>query len=71
MRDDTHFSLRHGFVTEDASNVAQLFWATFENKLGLIMKPEDKALNYLTEVANPNHAICAFAANGELIGVAG
>lgn len=50
---------------------ARLFWCTFSDKLGRIMGPERKALQYLRRVIDPIHAFSAVSDDGKLIGVAG
>ena len=65
------FSIADGFPADQRDTVVGLFWSAFRRKLYPVMKPEDKALGFLAQVADPAHAISATAPDGSVIGVAG
>ena len=65
------FTIEHGFRPEHRDLAARLFWSAFKGKLGPIMRPEDKALRFLTQVIDPGYAISAVGEDGRLLGVAG
>ena len=71
MKDGLSFTVRRGFPPEARPEAARLFWQAFANKLGRIMRPEDRALRFLERVMDPEHAISAVAADGALLGMAG
>ena len=64
-------SINTGFGEDQRETVARLFWSAFKGKLGLVMNPEAKAIQFFASVADPTHAISATRADGTLIGVAG
>jgi hypothetical protein len=63
-----NYTISDGFPPSHNTIVAALFWDAFKNKLGLIMKPEAKALQFLEMVADPSHAISAVSSDGTLLG---
>jgi ribosomal protein S18 acetylase RimI-like enzyme len=63
--------IEHGFTDADRPQIAALYWEAFGAKLGRAMGPRDKALIFFHDALNPSHAICARAADGQLLGVAG
>ncbi len=65
------FQITNGFEADQKERVVELFWEAFKDKLYLVMQPEDKALGFLNAVVDPDHAICAVALDGTVIGVAG
>lgn len=65
------FHLADGFPADQRDKVVGLFWSAFRQKLHPVMKPEDKALDFLTQIADPAFAISALTPDGEVIGVAG
>ena len=50
---------------------ARLYWQAFGGKLGMVMGPEARALDYLRRAISPAHVICALDAAGQVVGVAG
>lgn len=68
---DATVTLVDGFPESDRDEVARMYWAAFGSKLRLILRPPDKAVDILAEALNPNFAIGARAAEGQLLGVAG
>lgn len=68
---EASFSIADGFPADQRDRVVRLFWASFRRKLYPVMKPEEKALSFLEQVADPGHAISAVLPDGSVIGVAG
>lgn len=64
-------TIERGFRDADRPLVATLYWGAFGAKLGHVMGPERKALAYFEAVLSPDHALCARARDGALLGVAG
>lgn len=60
-----------GFSESQRSVAAALFWQAFAAKLGSVMKPEALALQFLTRVVSPSHALSAITPDGNLVGIAG
>ncbi|MEL6337889.1 MAG: GNAT family N-acetyltransferase [Pseudomonadota bacterium] len=53
-------------------DAAVLYWQAFRPKLGAILGPEDRAVDFLTEVLDPAHCLSAICRrHGQLLGVAG
>lgn len=49
----------------------RLYWSAFSAKLGRLLGPDARALRLLGQVVQPDHALVALDAQGQLIGVAG
>ncbi len=64
-------TIRQGFSEAEKSHVAQLFWQAFSAKLGRIMGPDARALQFFNGCLNPNFALLARGEQGQLLGVAG
>lgn len=60
-----------GFPEAQRDRVARLYWQAFSGKLGLVLGPEARALDFLTPALRPSHAFCALDDDGRVIGVAG
>ena len=60
-----------GIPPHDRKRAAELYWEAFGAKLGKVMQPEARALAFIEEVMDGDHAICAHDAAGNLLGVAG
>ncbi|WP_377509101.1 GNAT family N-acetyltransferase [Octadecabacter sp. R77987] len=60
-----------GFPERDRARIAALYWEAFGQKLGRVMGPRDRALQFFEGVLDPAHAICAHDDSGGLLGVAG
>lgn len=71
MVSNPHLSIEDGLPAVHREAAAHLFWDAFKAKLSLVMKPESRALAYLASNIDPDHAISAVSAGGELLGVAG
>lgn len=65
------FSVIDGFQPSQRDRAIRLFWEAFKDKLHPVMKPEETALRFLNQVADPAYAISAVSPGGTLIGVAG
>lgn len=65
------FEISHGFSADERSTVAALYWEAFAAKLGRVMGPEPKALQFLEAQLDPDFALVARNDAGTVIGVAG
>jgi GNAT superfamily N-acetyltransferase len=65
------FRIELGLRPEHRNAAATLFWEAFRGKLAPVMRPESKAIAFLQNAVDPNHAISAVSVDGELLGVAG
>lgn len=63
--------IQQGIRPQDRRRASQLYWQAFGAKLQLPMGPETKALAFVERVLDPQHAICALDAQGNLMGVVG
>lgn len=66
-----NYTIQDGFPADKGADAARLFWDAFKAKLHPVMRPQAKALAFFTLIADPNHAIGAYTADGTLIGLAG
>ncbi len=64
-------TLKSGFDDAERATVADLYWQAFSHKLGRVLGPDDKALEFLEHVINPEFAIVARGPKREILGVAG
>lgn len=64
-------SITPGFAPQHRAQAARLFWEAFRAKLNPVMGPEEKAVAFISHMADPSHAISATAADGTLLGLAG
>lgn len=60
-----------GFHEDERDLVARMYWQAFGGKLGRVMGPDKRAVAFIHDVLDPTHAICARAADGTVLGVAG
>ena len=65
------YTISDGFADELKAHAAKMFWNAFKGKLHPVMRPQAKALAFFQLIANPTHAISAYAEDGSLIGLAG
>ena len=63
--------IRVGINPGHRAAVAQLYWQAFGTKLGPIMGPEARALDYLGRVMREDQVLTAVSPEGGLIGMAG
>lgn len=63
--------ISRGFSEAEQGHVAQLFWQAFSAKLGRIMGPDARALQFFCGCLNPDYALVARDEQGRLLGVAG
>lgn len=64
-------TLASGFDDAERASVAALYWRAFSDKLGRVLGPDRKALEFLEHVINPKFAIVARGPKREILGVAG
>lgn len=64
-------SILPGFSARERAHVARLYWQAFGAKLGRVMGPDDRALGFFETVLNPDFALVARDADGNLLGLAG
>ena len=67
----TAFTLQSGFDEAQRHTVARLYWQAFSAKLGALMGPSSKALEFFEQALDPEYAISATAPDGTILGVAG
>lgn len=60
-----------GFQENQRADAARLFWQAFGGKLGRLLGPEAKALDFLTPVLDPSHCLSVSSPDGTLLGIAG
>ncbi len=60
-----------GFAEAERPAIAAMYWDAFGPKLGRVLGPRRVALGFVAEVLQADHAICARAADGRLLGVIG
>lgn len=65
------FTLQHGLPADLQPAAAQLYWQAFGGKLGKVMGPEPRALQYFERVIQPQFAYAALGDTGQLLGMAG
>ncbi len=61
----------NGIKPQERAAVAALYWEAFGAKLGRVMHPPERALQFVETVLDGDHAICAHSRDGQLLGVAG
>lgn len=65
------YHVQLGLPANLRAEAARLYWHAFGSKLGLVMGPEARALDYLHLVIRADHAIVAVSDSGRLLGLAG
>ena len=65
------YQLQSGLFPYQIPKAAELFWQAFQRKLGWALGPEDKALEFLEYVIDPEHALAVVDENGNVLGIAG
>jgi ribosomal protein S18 acetylase RimI-like enzyme len=64
-------TLQTGLPPNLRDAAAALYWQAFGGKLGVVMGPDPKALQFLARVLRADHAIVALDQDGQLVGLAG
>ncbi len=64
-------TIHHGLPDHLRTQAALLYWQAFGGKLGRVLGPEPRALQYLTRVLRAENCLTAYDAHGTLIGLAG
>lgn len=60
-----------GIPDHNKAEAAALYWQAFGEKLGFVMGPKYRAMQFIMRVMRSDHGICAHADDGRLLGVAG
>lgn len=63
--------ISHGIPQKDLRRAAELYWEAFGGKLGAVLRPRAKAIAFIIEAFDGDHAICAHDSAGNLIGLTG
>ncbi|WP_102226730.1 GNAT family N-acetyltransferase [Acidimangrovimonas sediminis] len=71
MPDGSEIDIRRGLAPGQIAAAAALYWQAFGGKLGRLMGPEARAVDYLSRVMRADQAFCALAPDGTLVGLAG
>lgn len=75
MTGSTHhihdLTVSRGFPDEERERAAGLFWNAFAGKIGPFLRPEDKALAFLSSALSPDFALVARDGRGRMLGLAG
>ncbi len=64
-------TVEDGFQDHERPGIAKLYWEAFGAKLGIVMGPERRAIDYLVQNMSPKFAVAARNRVGTIIGVAG
>lgn len=64
-------SIQYGYAPQDAAQAATLYWQAFGGKLGKIMSPDAKAIEFFQQTLDPAFSLTAYDADGHLLGIAG
>ncbi len=64
-------TILRGLPRDQRRAAAGLYWQAFGGKLGHVLGPDDRALEFLDRVIRADHAIAALDGNGTLVGLAG
>ena len=67
----TCYSLQTGLPEHLRLQAARLYWQAFGGKLGLVMGPERRAMQFLHRVIRADQVIAAIGTDGQLLGIAG
>jgi ribosomal protein S18 acetylase RimI-like enzyme len=63
--------IEQGLPEPFRAEAAFLYWQAFSGKLGRVLGPEPKALEFLRRVMRADHCLTAFDTRGNLVGLAG
>lgn len=64
------YHLQHGLNDADRLAAADLYWQAFGGKLGPVLGPEPRALQYIARVMRLDHCVAAIQ-DGQVLGIAG
>ena len=64
-------TILRGLPRDQRRAAAGLYWQAFGGKLGHVLGPDDRALDFLDRVIRADHVIAALDADGTLLGIAG
>jgi ribosomal protein S18 acetylase RimI-like enzyme len=65
------FAIREGLPPGARAAAAEIYWAAFGAKLGVVLGPEPAARRYLERAMRDDHCLAAVAGDGRLLGIAG
>lgn len=65
------YRLQHGLPESQREAAARLYWQAFGGKLGMVLGPEPRALQFLIRVMRLDHCIAALDDDGRLCAIAG
>jgi ribosomal protein S18 acetylase RimI-like enzyme len=65
------FTISHGLPEALRAEAAGLYWQAFGGKLGRVMGPDARAIDFLSRVIRVDHALVALDEKGALLGLAG
>lgn len=68
---NVHPPPERGFQDHQRADAAALFWQAFGGKLGRLLGPRARALEFLKPVLDPSHCLTISSAEGKLLGIAG
>lgn len=71
MEHSSGMTVRKGFPEDQRETSTKLFWLAFKGKIGPLLRPEVKAVDFLKNVSNPGYVLCAVNADGAVLGIAG
>lgn len=63
--------LVQGIPPAQLPGAVQLYWQAFGGKLGRVMGPAPRAMNFLRDVIHPEQAVAALGSEGQLLGIGG
>lgn len=64
-------TIRRGFPPDQRDAAARVYWEAFGGKLGRVMGPDARALEFLRAGLRPDHCFSALDGVGRLVGLAG
>lgn len=65
------FTITKGFLQQERTQIAALYWEAFAQKLHHVLGPQDKALKFIAEHLDPDFALIARGPGNDILGVAG
>ena len=67
----TRLTVQAGLPEGASDKASSLYWEAFGGKLGLVMGPRTKGIEFIRRVIDPSHAISVTDTSGALLGVVG